>query len=194
MNDEINTIEEKTFGTDYSIDEVVINTEDTINEDDFGFDYPIDEEYSINDVFVCDKIPTDIFVGLSRCECLLFINKVLDQNLNPLTFDDMKDDILCQSITNIVGKFTVKNKSEYTEDPIFNSSVDGWDKWRCEWNLISFFSDQSEDGKRMFNISLFGRDGLDGEKSVFEWDQIRSKGQFEYEESIKKLEDFKQGN
>lgn len=170
-----------------------MNTVKLDNEETYGFDYSSNEEKSIHDVFVCEEISTDKFVGLSRCECLLFINKVLDPNVQPLTFEDMLDDVLCQSITNIVGRFTVANRPEYSEDAIWNSGVDGWGRWRREWKHISFFKDTSEDGRRMFNISLFGRDGLDGGKTVFKWDQVRWKIHFDCEESRNKLEELKHG-
>jgi len=161
------------------------------NNESHVFDYSIDEGKSIHDVFECKDIPSEEFVGLSRSECLLFINKVLDPNVKPLTFVDMLDDILCQSITNIVGKFTIANRPEYSEDAIWNSSVDGWDRWRREWKHISFFKDTSEDGRRMFNISLFGRDALAGRKTVFEWGQVRWKVNFDAEEAEQFIEDQK---
>ena len=162
------------------------------NEERHGFDYPINEIKSIHDVFDCKDIPGEQFVGISRLECLIFINRVLDPHVEPLTFLDMLDDILCQSIANIVGKYTVTNSSEFCEDAIWNSRIDGWDKWRSEWKHISFFGDTSEDGRRMFNISLFGRDGLDGGKSVFEWDQIRWKVHFGGEDAKRFIDDLKQ--
>ena len=85
----------------------------------------------------------------------------------------MKDDILCQSITNLAGEFTVANRSEYIEDAVWNIFIHGWGRWSAAWRAISFFEGASEDGMRLFNISLFGRDGLGHGKSVFERGQVR---------------------